>query len=79
MAQGATQLAVALNADAGEEYGNWTIDGTEILSLVALYHSAARNDDHAQAVIDAIASLDRPLSLLCQTCWPSTPNGRASP
>jgi UPF0271 protein len=33
----------------------------------ALYHSAARNDDHAHAVVDAIASLKRPLSLLCQT------------
>lgn len=33
----------------------------------ALYHSAARNEDHARAIVDAIKSLNRPLSLLCQT------------
>jgi 5-oxoprolinase (ATP-hydrolysing) subunit A len=33
----------------------------------ALYHSAARHDDHAKAIIDAITSRDRPLALLCQT------------
>lgn len=151
MPQSTTELAVALNADVGEAFGNWTVDDAEILSMVsdaniacgfhagdpdtmsrtcalaaqygvgigahvgfydlrgfgrryiavpkatltndvicqigaldafataagahlsyvkphgALYHSAARNDDHAQAIIDAIKSLDRQLSLLCQT------------
>jgi UPF0271 protein len=151
MPQSTPELAVALNADVGEGFGNWTVDDAEILSVVsdaniacgfhagdpdtmsrtcalaaqngvgigahvgfhdlrgfgrryiavpqstltndvicqigalnafataagghvayvkphgALYHSAARNDDHAQAIIDAISSLDQPLSLLCQT------------
>jgi lactam utilization protein B len=35
MAQSATQLAVALNADVGEEYGNWTVDDAEVLSVVS--------------------------------------------